>query len=73
MIHDQDLLMFHRAKVCNTAMHVHNMSLHKILGDSNPKEAFIGVKQEIEHLRNFGFPVYIHVHVEKKTKLESSG
>jgi hypothetical protein len=37
------------------------------------EEAFLGVKQEIRHLRIFSCPLYIHVHVEKNTKLEPLG
>jgi hypothetical protein len=31
------------------------------------------VKQEISHLRIFGCPIYIHVPVEKMTKMDPSG
>jgi hypothetical protein len=48
------------------------MSPHKILGDKTPKDAFTRVKPEIGHLTIFGFPVYIHVPVEKRTKMEPS-
>jgi hypothetical protein len=43
------------------------------LGDKTLEEAFSGVKPEIGHLRIFGCPVYIHVPVEKRMKLEPSG
>jgi hypothetical protein len=43
------------------------------LGDKTPEEAFTGVKPKIGHFRIFGCPVYIHVPVEKRTKLEPSG
>jgi hypothetical protein len=36
------------------------------------EEEFSGVKPEIGHLRIFGCPVYIHVPVEKRTKLYPS-
>jgi hypothetical protein len=36
------------------------------------EEAFTGVKPEVSHFRIFGCPVYIHVPVEKRTKLEPS-
>jgi hypothetical protein len=42
------------------------------LGDKTPKEAFTGLKPKIGHLRIFGFPVYIHVPMEKRTKLDPS-
>jgi hypothetical protein len=73
MIHDQDLPMFLWAEACNTTIYVQNKSPHRILGDKTPEEAFTGVKPEIGHLRIFGCPVYIHVPVEKRTKLEPSG
>jgi hypothetical protein len=55
------------------------------MGEKTPKEAFIGEKLEVGHLRIFECPVYIHVprifecpvyiHVskEKRTKMEPSG
>jgi hypothetical protein len=73
MIHDQDLPMFLWAEACNTTIYVQNRSPHRILGDKTPEEAFTGVKPEIGHFRIFGCPVYIHVPVEKRTKLEPSG
>jgi hypothetical protein len=43
------------------------------LGDKTLEESFIGVKPENLHLKIFGCPVYIHVPMEKRTKLEPSG
>jgi hypothetical protein len=43
--------------------------------DKTPKEAFTGVKPKIPKIGNFrifGFPVYIHVSMDKRTKLEPS-
>jgi hypothetical protein len=54
-------------------IYVQNKSPHRILGDKTLEEAFSGVKPEIGHLRIFGCPVYIHVPVEKRMKLEPSG
>ena len=54
-------------------IYVQNKSPHRILGDKTRKESFTGVKPEIGHLRIFGCLVYIHVPVEKRTKLEPSG
>jgi hypothetical protein len=73
MIHDQGLPMFLSTKACNKAVYLQNMNLHRILGDTTLEEAFIGVNPEIVHLRIFGCPVYIHVPMEKRTKLEPSG
>jgi hypothetical protein len=65
--------MFLFAKACNTAIYVQNRSPHRILGDKTPEEALTGVKSKIGHLWIFGCPVYIHVPMEKRTKLEPSG
>jgi hypothetical protein len=43
------------------------------LGNKTPKEVFTGKKPEVNHLRIFGCPMYIHVPKEKRTKLEPSG
>jgi hypothetical protein len=72
MIHDQELPMFLWAKACNTTVYVQNRSPQRILGNKTPEEAFSGVKPEIGHLRIFGCPVYIHVPVENRIKLEPS-
>jgi hypothetical protein len=72
MIHDQELPMILWAEACNRTMYVQNMSPHRILGNKTSEEEFSGVKPEIGHLKIFGCPVYIHVLVEKRTKLEPS-
>ena len=41
--------------------------------DKTPKEVFSGIKPEGGHLRIFGWPVYIHVPKEKRTKMEPLG
>jgi hypothetical protein len=64
--------MFFWAETCNTTIYIYNRCPHKILEDKTPKEAFIGVKPEVSHFRMFGCLVYIHVPVEKRTKLEPS-
>jgi hypothetical protein len=59
-------------EVCNTVIYVQNRIPHGILGEKTLEEDFSGVKPDIVHLRIFGYPVYIHVHVEKRMKLEPS-
>jgi hypothetical protein len=73
MLHDQDLPMMLWEEACNIAVYVQNMSPHSILEYKTPEEVFTGVKPKIGRLRIFGFPVYIHVPKEKRTKLEPSG
>jgi hypothetical protein len=59
-------------EACNMTVYAQNMSPHKILEDKILEEAFTGVRPKIGHLRIFGFPVYIHIPKEKRTKLEPS-
>jgi hypothetical protein len=73
MVHDQNVSMFLWEEACNKTLYVKNMSLDKILGEKTLEEAFLGVKPYIGHLRIFGCPIYIHVPMEKRTKLEPSG
>jgi hypothetical protein len=54
-------------------VYVQKKSLNQTLKNITPKEAFIGVKPEIEHFRIFGCPIYFHVPKEKKSKLDPSG
>jgi hypothetical protein len=72
MIYVQALPMSLWAEACNTTMYIQNRSPHCILKGKTPKEAFIGVKPKVSHLRIFGCLVYIHVPKEKRTKMEPS-
>ena len=42
------------------------------LGFKNPEEIFTGKNIEVSHLKIFGFPVYVHIPKEKRTKLDPS-
>jgi hypothetical protein len=57
-------------EACNTTFYIYNWCPHRILEDKTLEEAFIGVKLEVSHFCIFGCLVYIHVLVEKRTKLE---
>ena len=73
MIHDQDLPMHLWEEAAGTAVYVQNRSPHKAIGNKTLEEIFSGEKPEVNHLRIFDCPVYIHVPKEKRTKLEPSG
>jgi transposase InsO family protein len=70
MIHDQSLPLFLWAEACNTVVYLQKKSPHRIPEDKTPEEAFTGRRPEIGHLKIFGCPVYIHILVEKRTKLQ---
>jgi hypothetical protein len=42
------------------------------LDDKTAKDAFTSVKSEMSHFRIFGCPIYIHIGIENRTKLEPS-
>jgi hypothetical protein len=54
-------------------MYIQNRCPHAILKDKTPEEVFSGIKPKVRHLGIFGFPMYIHVPKEKRTKMEPSG
>ena len=73
MLHDQDLPMHLWAEAARTTVNVQNHTPHKVLENKTSEEVFSGKKPEVSHLRIFGFPVYIHIPKEKRTKLDPSG
>ena len=54
-------------------MYVQNCNPHRVLDKKTPEEDFYGVKSEVNHLRIFGFPMYIYIPKEKRTKIDPSG
>jgi hypothetical protein len=72
MMCDHDLPTSVWAEATSTAIYIQNRSPRAILGEKTPEEAFTGEKPEVEHLRIFGCPIYIHVPKEKRTKMEPS-
>jgi hypothetical protein len=73
MIHDQDLPMHLWAKATRTTIYVQNRSPHRFLGNKTPKKTFIGEKPEVNHLRIFGCPIYVHAPKDKRSKLDPLG
>ena len=73
MLHDQDLPMHLWVEVARTMVYVQKRTPHRVLENKTPEEVFSGKKLEVSHLRIFGYPVYIHIPKEKRTKLDPSG
>ena len=73
MLHDQDLPMHLWVEATRTTMYVQNHTLHRVLENKTPEEVFSGKKPEFSHIKIFGFPVYINIPKEKRTKLYPSG
>jgi hypothetical protein len=70
-MNDQNLSMFLWGEATMATIYVQNRSPHCILKNTTPEEAFFGKKPSLEHLRIFGYPIYIHVPKEKIKKLET--
>ena len=72
MLHDQDLPMHLWTEAARTMVYVHKRNPHRVLENKTPEEVFSGKKPEVSHLKIFGYPVYIHIPKEKRTKLGPS-
>ena len=73
MLHDWDLPMHLWEEKARKTMYVQNRTPHRVLDNKTLEEYFLGVRPEVSHMRIFGFPVYIHVPKEKRTKLDPFG
>ena len=56
-----------------TTVYVQNHTAHRVLENKTLEEVLSSKKLEVIHLRIFGYPVYIHIPTEKRTKLNPSG
>ena len=68
----KDLPMHLWEEASRTVVYVQNYTPHRVLENKTTKEVFSGKKPKVSHLRIFGFPVYIHIRKEKRTKLDLS-
>jgi len=59
------------AEVVETTCFLVNRSPSSALEDKTPKEVWTSKKPSLSHLRVFGCDAYVHVPMEKKTKLDS--
>lgn len=70
MLHNQYLPQFLWGETCVIVFYLQNRSPHKILNNMTPKEEFTRNKTSVNHLRIFGFHVYIHILKDKRKKLD---
>ena len=73
MLHDQDIPMHLWHEVARTPVYVQNRTPHRVLENKTIEEVFSSKKPEVNHLRIFDCPVYIHIPKEKMTKLDHFG
>jgi hypothetical protein len=59
-------------KQAKTTVYVQDILSHSALGFKTPEEMFYGKKPEVIHLKIFGYPVFVHIPKEKRTKLDPS-
>jgi hypothetical protein len=72
-IHDQYLPMHMWKEVVRTIVYVQNIIPHHVLGNKTTEEMLTVKNPEVIHMRTFGFPVYVHVPKDKRSKLDPSG
>jgi hypothetical protein len=73
MIHNQDLPMCLWAEATMTVVYVKNGLSHSALGFKTLEDMFTKNKPNVSHPKIFGFPVFIHILKEKRSKMEPSG
>jgi hypothetical protein len=73
MIHDQDLPMHLWEEAARTTVYVQKILSHSTLRFKTPEQMFSRKNPEVSHLKIFGFPVFVHILKEKRTKLDPSG
>ena len=66
MLHDEDIPMHLWEEVARTTVYVQNRAPHRVLKNKTPEEVFSSKKPEVNHLRIFGCPTYIHIPKEKR-------
>jgi hypothetical protein len=73
MMHDKNLAMHLWDEAARTTMYVQNKLSHSALGFKTPKEMFSRKRQKVSHLKIFGFPLFVQIPKERRTKLDPSG
>ena len=69
---NEDIPMHLWEEASRTGVYVQNCTPHRVLKNKTPKEVLSSKKSEINHLRIFGCPVYIHIPKGKRKKLDLS-
>ena len=69
---DQYLPMQLWVEAARTTVYVQNHTPQWVLNKKTHEEDFSGVKPKVNHLRIFGFLLYIHVPKEKRSKIDPS-
>jgi hypothetical protein len=72
MIHDQDLPMHLWDEATRIVVYVQNRLSRSALGFKTPEEMFFRKNLEVSHLKIFGYPVFVHIPKERRTKLDPS-
>ena len=70
LIHDQDIPIYLWVEATRTTVYVQNIIPHIELRFKTPEEMFTSKKPKVSHLKIFGFPVFVDIPKEKRTKLD---
>jgi len=70
MLNDKNLPNYFWAEAITIAMYIMNRTPIEVVHGMTPEEKFTGKKLDVSHLRVFGCIAYVHVHDEKRSKLD---
>ncbi len=70
MLNEKNLSNYFWAKAVTTAIYIMNQTPTTAVHGMTPEEKFTGKKPNVSHLRVFGCIAYVHVHEEKRSKLD---
>jgi hypothetical protein len=70
MLNEKNLPNYFWAQAVATIVYIMNQTPTALIHGMTPKEKFIGKKPNVSHLKVFGCITYVHVHDEKRLKLD---
>ena len=73
MFHDQNLSKLLWGEATNVSIYVQNRVPHQSFDKKNLEEVFTSTKPDVGHCHIFGCPIYFHVPMDKRNKLEAMG
>jgi hypothetical protein len=70
MLNEKNLPNYFWAEAVATAVYIMNRTPITVVHGMTPEEKFTGKKPNVSHFRVFGYIAYVHVHDEKRSKLD---
>jgi len=70
MLNEKNLPIYFWAETVATTVYIMNRTPTAVVHGMTPEEKFTGKKLDVSHLKVFGCIAYVHVHDEKRSKLD---